>query len=670
MNNIITRIRRPCSLLVFSLCSLLGALPRAGQAQFTYVTNSGAITITGYTGPGGEVVIPGTIGGLPVTTIGDSAFYHDYRITSVFVPEGVLSLENHVLADCLSLTNVALPASLRNIGASVLAQCPFLPETVIPGNVTNIGGWAFSSCPNLGSVRIPDNVLTIGDMAFYASFITNATIGRGVISLGNYAFAYCWLGDVFFLGDAPQTGAAVFNGNIDPTVHYLPGTSGWSPTFCGWPTALWLLPNPVILTSGASFGVRSNTFGFIISWAAEASVVVEATTAVGAAAWLPISTNTLDTGWTYFNDPNWAEYSCRLYRVSAAATRILARDWITFFRDTRVGDSAFSSVTISNAGNSVLTVSNISYPDGFSGDWSGTIAPRSSHEVVVEFSPTAQRVYTALAYINSDATSGENMFWLDAKGYFPVNSWTLWWQNTNGETALWQMSGTNLVLASRLNPTFPGAGWRIVGTADFNRDNHEDLIFQNADGRVAAWLMSGTNRQTAAYLTPSRVDPTWHAMATGDLNSDGRKDILWQRDDGSVAVWLMNGLVATQSLRLNPATVDQGWRIAGTGDFNGDGKTDILWQNAAGRVVVWLMNGVSRTATVSLNGTWSGPVWVVGTKDFNGDGHPGIIWQIPSGSPLSHDSLVYWQMDNTNLVNSQWFVHGTVSPSWTVVGPR
>ena len=27
-------------------------------AQFTYITNNGAITITGYTGPGGAVVIP------------------------------------------------------------------------------------------------------------------------------------------------------------------------------------------------------------------------------------------------------------------------------------------------------------------------------------------------------------------------------------------------------------------------------------------------------------------------------------------------------------------------------------------------------------------------------------------------------------------------------------
>jgi hypothetical protein len=42
---------------------------------FNCTTNNGAITITKYTGPGGAVTIPDTINGLPVTSIGDSAFY-------------------------------------------------------------------------------------------------------------------------------------------------------------------------------------------------------------------------------------------------------------------------------------------------------------------------------------------------------------------------------------------------------------------------------------------------------------------------------------------------------------------------------------------------------------------------------------------------------------------
>ena len=44
---------------------LLLTLPAAVQAQFTYTTNAGAITITGYTGPGGAVTVPGTTNGHP-----------------------------------------------------------------------------------------------------------------------------------------------------------------------------------------------------------------------------------------------------------------------------------------------------------------------------------------------------------------------------------------------------------------------------------------------------------------------------------------------------------------------------------------------------------------------------------------------------------------------------
>ena len=47
--------------LILGLALLL-LTPLAAQAQFTFVTNNGAITITRYTGSGGAVVIPETIG--------------------------------------------------------------------------------------------------------------------------------------------------------------------------------------------------------------------------------------------------------------------------------------------------------------------------------------------------------------------------------------------------------------------------------------------------------------------------------------------------------------------------------------------------------------------------------------------------------------------------------
>ena len=56
-------------LLHLSLLLLL-LLPFAGHAQFTCTTNDGAVTITGYTGSGGSIVIPHNFNGYPVTGIG------------------------------------------------------------------------------------------------------------------------------------------------------------------------------------------------------------------------------------------------------------------------------------------------------------------------------------------------------------------------------------------------------------------------------------------------------------------------------------------------------------------------------------------------------------------------------------------------------------------------
>ena len=83
-------------------------------------------------------------------------------------------------------------------------------------------------------------------------------------------------GGNLFQGNAPNVGPDVFSGANNATIYYLSGTTGWEPTFGGRPTALWYLPYPVILTLPPAFGVQNNQFGFRISWATNADVVVEA----------------------------------------------------------------------------------------------------------------------------------------------------------------------------------------------------------------------------------------------------------------------------------------------------------------------------------------------------------------------------------------------------------
>jgi hypothetical protein len=248
-----------------------------------------------------------------VTNIGNYAFCSCSRLAAIMV-------------DTNNLAYSSVDGVLFNKNQIALIQYPAGKagsHYTIPDSVTSIGGFAFSYCTSLTSITIPNSVTSIGDAeilwpgAFYGCYsLTNVTIGNSVTYIGDCAFADCpSLTKVYFKGSAPSVGLNVFLNDDDATVYYLPGTTGWGPTFADRRTALWSLPNPLILNNGSSFGVQPNGFGFIISWATNIPVVVEASTSPVNPTWSPLRTNTLTDGWSYFSDPQWTNYPTRFYRL-------------------------------------------------------------------------------------------------------------------------------------------------------------------------------------------------------------------------------------------------------------------------------------------------------------------------------------------------------------------
>jgi hypothetical protein len=202
-------------------------LPAGAQAQFTFTTNNGAITITSYTDTGTVVAIPDATNGYPVTTIGNSAFQYNSSLTNVLIPDSVTSIGDFAFASCSGLTSVTIPNSVTNIGnnsffgcnsatsftigngvssigVAAFQACTSLTSLTIPDGVINIGIGAFSFCSSLTNITFPDSVTSIGSFD-YCTSLTSITIPRGVTSIAGGAFEYCTsLGGVYFLGDAPH----------------------------------------------------------------------------------------------------------------------------------------------------------------------------------------------------------------------------------------------------------------------------------------------------------------------------------------------------------------------------------------------------------------------------------------------------------------------------------
>jgi hypothetical protein len=236
---------------------------------------------------------------------------------SYVIPNSVISIGTYAFCDCYSLKQVTIPNSVTSIGDYAFCACYSLTNVTIGNSVTSIGDGAFYFCDSLTSVTSPDSVTSIGTYAFwYCTSLKQVAIPNSVTSIGDDAFGNCTsLTASYFQGNAPPDDGTAFTKDSNATVYYLPGTTGWGATFGSSPTALWFLPNPLILNTGSNFGMQSNRFGFTISWDTNISVVVQACTNLANPVWQPVATNALSNGFSYFSDSKWTNYHSRFYRL-------------------------------------------------------------------------------------------------------------------------------------------------------------------------------------------------------------------------------------------------------------------------------------------------------------------------------------------------------------------
>lgn len=187
-------LRHPLVRFLFTLLvAFISVRTHAEQfGDFTYSSDGSAITLIGYTGPGGAVIIPENIEGLPVKTLGVAAFQGHPGLTSVTLPESVTTLEGYTFSFCKNLESVNIPEGVTYVGTATFLDCVNLKHITIPDSVTYIASETFSGCTTLAGVDMSRRVTNIGSSAFFnCRSLKKITIPSGTNYIGIAAFSGC-----------------------------------------------------------------------------------------------------------------------------------------------------------------------------------------------------------------------------------------------------------------------------------------------------------------------------------------------------------------------------------------------------------------------------------------------------------------------------------------------
>jgi len=197
------------------------SVPRADD----FIIDNGVLTK--FIGNNSSVNIPDN---LQITKIGDKAFYKRSEISSITIPDGVISIANEAFSGCTGLTTIILPSSLKSIGNEAFKGCVKLTTITFPNSLISIGNEAFSGCSRITSLTIPSNVKSIGEKAF------NECVELASISI---------LSNDIIIGDCAFVGIRCFSPiitNNGKTLCYVPlGTQSYT------------IPNSVTSINGGAF---------------------------------------------------------------------------------------------------------------------------------------------------------------------------------------------------------------------------------------------------------------------------------------------------------------------------------------------------------------------------------------------------------------------------------
>ena len=198
-------------LLAAAVVSVLAAVTAAGLApaesaagetdgqqayicgDYSYTVKAdGTAEITGYSGSGTDITVPGELDGHAVTGIDRQAFRAKNNIVSATLAEGMTDVGAGAFRQCKKLVCIKLPDSLEKIGAGAFLGCVKLENIEVPDGITVIEDSTFSSCERMTEIKLPERLVYIGNSAFdHCYSLESIDIPDSVTEIGRGAFRWC-----------------------------------------------------------------------------------------------------------------------------------------------------------------------------------------------------------------------------------------------------------------------------------------------------------------------------------------------------------------------------------------------------------------------------------------------------------------------------------------------
>ncbi len=169
-----------------------GYIPYTNEDDFVF----DGYAINQYIGLDDVVRIPPKINGLKVKEISEDAFNGNDTITTVILPDGVISIGDYAFAFCDNLETIELNEGLQIIGEGAFYgynSTNKIKSITIPSTVTEIEKNSFRSCQNLDNIIFSgENITTIGEYAFLeCTKLSSVSLPDSVTNMGRSVFENC-----------------------------------------------------------------------------------------------------------------------------------------------------------------------------------------------------------------------------------------------------------------------------------------------------------------------------------------------------------------------------------------------------------------------------------------------------------------------------------------------